>query len=114
MVVKTLIEKADNVFDSATKPLYLVSTGFILIGYITMFLGVSYISPNYIRTISNITYILIAFALLYKFNPLRQVTTITEHDSKLISSSAGFILFNLGVTEYALTFFSTVKNTFGM
>jgi hypothetical protein len=45
---------------------------------------------------------------------LRQVTTITEHDSKLISSSAGFILFNLGVTEYALTFFTTVKNTFGV
>ena len=110
MVVKTLLEKADGVFDSATKPIYLVSTGFILIGYITMFLGVSYISPNYIRTISNITYILIAFALLYKFNPLRTNQQLTEYDNYFIFFASVFILMSMGLTEFSLAFFKTLRN----
>lgn len=114
MVLKTMIDKADNLVESTKKPLYLISSGFIFIGYITMFLGVSFISPKYIRMMSNITYVCIALLLLYKFSPLQQVTAVTENDSKLISLSASFILFNLGVTEYALSFFDTVKNTFGV
>jgi hypothetical protein len=114
MVLKTMIDKADNLVESSKKPLYLLSSGFIFIGYITMFLGVSFISPKYIRTVSNITYVFIALILMYKFSPLQEVTAVTENDSKLISLSASFILFNLGVTEYALSFFDTVKNTFGV
>ena len=114
MVVKTIFEKADNMIEGSKKPLYLISSGFLFVGYIAMFLGVSYISPKYIRTISNVTYIFIALLLMYKFNPMREITSITEYDSKLISLSASFILFNLGVTEYALSFFDTVKNTFGV
>ena len=106
------MQKADNLIDETTKPLYLISSGFVFIGYIAMFLGISYISPKYIRTISNFTYIFIAILLLYKFNPLREVSSISTYDPKLISLSASFILFNLGVTEYALKFFDTVKNTF--
>jgi hypothetical protein len=114
MVLKTIFENADNMIEGSKRPLYLISSGFLFVGYIAMFLGISYISPKYIRTISNITYVLIALLLMYKFNPLRESNTITEYDSKLISLSASFILFNLGVTEYALSFFDTVKNTFGV
>lgn len=106
------MQKADNLIDETTKPLYLISSGFVFIGYIFMFLGISYVSPKYIRIISNATYVFIALLLLYKFNPLREVSSISTYDSKLISLSASFILFNLGVTEYALKFFDTVKNTF--
>ena len=114
MVVKTIFERADSMIEGTKKPLYLISSGFVFIGYVAMFLGISYISPKYIRTISNITYVFIALLLLYKFNPLREVTNLSDYDSKLISLSASFILFNLGVTEYALSFFDTVKNTFGV
>jgi hypothetical protein len=114
MVVKTMMKNADNAIEGAKMPLYMLSSGFIYIGYIAMFLGVTYVSPKYIRTLSNITYIFIALLLLYKFNPFKEVSGITEYDSKLISLSASFILFNLGVTEYALSFFDTVKNTFGV
>ena len=107
-----MMQKADNFIEDTTKPLYLISSGFVFIGYIAMFLGISYVSPKYIRTISNITYVFIAFLLLYKFNPLREASSITAYDSKLISLCASFILFNMGVTEYALKFFDTVKNTF--
>jgi hypothetical protein len=104
----------DDMVETTKKPLYLITTAFVSIGYIVMFLGVSYISPHYIRSISNITYVLIAMLLMYKFNPLRQITAISDYDAKLIFISASFILFNLGVTEYALTFFDTMKNTFGL
>jgi hypothetical protein len=114
MVVKSILEKADNFVEGTKKPLYLISSGFLFVGYIAMFLGISYISPKYIRTISNITYVCIALLLMYKFSPLKDVSAITEYDSKLISLAASFILFNLGVTEYALSFFDTVKNTFGV
>ena len=114
MVGKTMLEKADSVMETTKKPLYLVTMGFVYIGYIIIFLGISYISPDYIRTVSNITYILIGLLLMYKFNPLREATSITEYDSKLIFISALFILFNMGVTEFALSFFKTVKITFGL
>jgi hypothetical protein len=111
---KTILEKADTVLETAKKPLYLVTMGFVYIGYIILFLGISYISPDYIRSISNITYVLISLVIMYKFNPFREATTVSEYDSKLIFISAGFILFNLGVTEFALSFFKTVKSTFGI
>jgi len=113
-VVKNMLEKADNVIETTKKPLYLVTMGLVYIGYIILFLGISYISPNYIRVISNITYACIGLVLMYKFNPFRESTTVGEYDSKLIFISALFILFNLGVTEFALAFFNTVKMSFGL
>jgi hypothetical protein len=110
---KTILEKADTMIETAKKPLYLVTMGFIYIGYIILFLGISYISPDYIRAISNITYITIGLVIIYKFNPYRKAT-LTEYDSKLIFISGMFILFNLGVTEFALSFFKTVKMTLGL
>ena len=111
---KTLLEKADTVLEISKKPLYLVTMGFVYIGYVILFLGISYISPDYIRVVSNITSVMIGLVLMYKFNPLRETTSVTEYDSKLIFISASFILFNLGVTEFALAFFKTVKTTFGL
>jgi len=114
MAVKNLLEKADNAIETTKKPLYLVTMGFVYIGYMVLFLGISYVSPNYIRLISNVTYIMIGLVLMYKFNPFREATTIGEYDAKLIFISALFILFNLGVTEFALSFFKTVKTSFGL
>jgi hypothetical protein len=111
---KTMLEKADAVVEISKKPLYLVTMGFVYIGYIILFLGISYISPDYIRAVSNITYAMIGLVLMYKFNPFKEATAVTEYDSKLIFISALFILFNLGVTEFALSFFKTVKSTFGL
>jgi hypothetical protein len=111
---KTLLDKADTAMETAKKPLYLVTMGFVYIGYVILFLGISYISPRYIRAVSNITYAMIGLVLMYKFNPFREATTVGEYDAKLIFISALFILFNLGVTEFALSFFKTVKNTFGL
>ena len=61
---KTMLEKADAVVEISKKPLYLVTMGFVYIGYIILFLGISYISPDYIRFISNITYVIIGLVLI--------------------------------------------------
>ena len=114
MPLKTMVATADNLIDKTKKPLYLITMGFIYIGYIIVFLGISYISPSYIRIISNITYALIGLILVYKFNPMRESPTLTDYDSNLIFISATFILFNLGITEFALSFFNTVKSSFGL
>jgi hypothetical protein len=57
---------------------------------------------------------MIGLVLMYKFNPFREASSISEYDAKLIFISALFILFNLGVTEFALAFFKTVKMSFGL
>jgi hypothetical protein len=111
MALKTMV---DNATETIKMPLYLITVGLVYIGYIAVFLGISYISPSYIRILSNIAYILVGLMLAYKFNPLRSASTITEADSKLIFVSAVFIIFNLGITEYALMFFDTVKTTFNI
>ena len=107
MATKTVI---DNATETVKKPLYLVTMGLVYVGYIVVFLGISYISPTYIRFASNIAYIIVGLLLAYKFNPFRDVSSITEADTRLIFISAIFIIFNLGITEYALMFFNTVKN----
>ena len=114
MPIKTIVENADNIIEKTKKPVYLATIAFVYIGYIIVFLGITYISPTYIRAISNLTHIAIALLLVYKFNPMRETATLTEYDSKLIFTSALLILLNLGVTEFALSFFNTVKSTFGI
>ena len=109
MAIKTAI---DNASETIKAPLYFVTVGLVYIGYIVVFLGISYISPSYIRLASNIAYILVGLLLAYKFNHLRSATTITEADTRLIFVSAVFIIFNLGITEYALMFFNSVKTAF--
>ena len=111
MAIKTVV---DNVTESVKTPLYLMTVGLVYIGYIAVFLGISYISPSYIRLLSNLAYILVGLLLAYKFNPLRSATTITEADSKLIFVCAVFIIFNMGITEYAIMFFNTVKTSFNI
>ncbi len=111
MALKTAV---DNATETVKKPLYLATMGVVYLGYIAVFLGISYISPTYIRLASNVAYIFVGILLAYKFNPLREVASITEADTRLIFMCAIFIIFNLGITEYALMFFDTVKNTFGI
>jgi len=111
MALKTVV---DNATETVKAPLYFVTVGLVYIGYIAVFLGISYISPTYIRLASNVAYILVGLLLAYKFNPLRGATAVTEADTKLIFVCAVFIIFNLGITEYALMFFDTVKTTIGI
>lgn len=104
--------KADRVVDSAKKPAYLLTVGITYIGYIFLFLGVSYISPGYIRTFGLVMQVLICVMLIYKFNPLRGKIQLSDYDSQLIFLSSMFILVNAGMIEIADAFFNNLKKLF--
>jgi hypothetical protein len=104
--------KADRVMETAKKPAYLLTLGITYIGYVFLFLGVSYISPGYIRAFGNFMHIMICFFLIYKFNPLRGKIQLTEYDSQMIFLSSMFILVNLGITEISEFFFNNLKKLF--
>jgi len=104
--------KADRLVETAKKPAYLLTMGITYIGYIFLFLGISYISPSYITTFGNFMHIFICLLLIYKFNPLRGKIQLSEYDSQLIFLSATFILVNIGLVEIANAFFNQLKGTF--
>ena len=104
--------KADRVVDSAKKPAYLLTVGITYVGYIFLFLGVSYISPGYIRTFGLVMQVLICVMLIYKFNPLRGKIQLSDYDSQLIFLSSMFILVNAGMIEIADEFFNNLKKLF--
>lgn len=108
----TIVQKTDNAVENVKKPALLFTVGLTYITYIFIFLGVSYISPQYIRVLSNIMHILIAGILIYKFNPFRSVTKFTEGDANLIFFIAVFLVMSTGITEIALTFFKSLKTVF--
>jgi hypothetical protein len=104
--------KADRVVETAKKPAYLLTLGITYVGYVFLFLGVSYVSPGYIRAFGNFMHIMICLFLIYKFNPLRGKIQLTEYDSQMIFLSSMFILVNLGLTELSDTFFNDLKKVF--
>jgi hypothetical protein len=104
--------KADRAVESAKKPAYLLTLGITYIGYVFLFLGVSYISPGSIRAFGNFMHIMICLFLIYKFNPLRGKIQLTEYDSQMIFLSSMFILVNLGLTELSDIFFNDLKMMF--
>jgi hypothetical protein len=104
--------RADKAIDAVKKPTYLLTMGITYVGYIFLFLGVSYVSPGYIRTFGVIMHILICFMLIYKFNPLRGKVQLSDYDSQLIFLASVFILLNVGIVEIADAFFNNLKKLF--
>jgi len=104
--------KADRVVESAKKTTYLLTVGITYVGYIFLFLGISYISPGYIRALGNFMHIMICLILIYKFNPLRGKIQVSEYDTQLIFLMAMFILVNVGLVEISDLFFNNFKKTF--
>ena len=106
--------RVDHVMETHIKPTYMILiTGFYIV-YILIFLGVTYIAPQYIRLISNFIYVFLAVILIIKFNPLKSTHTIAPYDGSLIFGAAIFILINVGVTEFAMSFFDSVKTLFNV
>ena len=104
------MQKADNIIESAKRPTFLFTVGISYLTYIFLFLGISYLLPSYIRTISNFMHVVICLFLIYKYNPLRSKQQVTEYDNYFIFFSAVFILMSMGLTEFALAFFNTLRN----
>ena len=107
--MKNMVKKADEAIEGIKKPTFLLTMALTYITYIFLFLGISYLLPSYIRAISNGLHMLICSFLIYKFNPLRSVQQITETDKNLIFFAALFIIMSTSITEFAISFFNSMK-----
>lgn len=106
--------RVDRILESHAKPTYMfLITGFYIV-YVLIFLGITFIAPQYIRFISNLIHVMLAVILILKFNPFRANPAFTSSDNTLIFGAAIFILINVGVTEFATSFFDGVKTLFNV
>jgi hypothetical protein len=86
---------------------YYVYTLVILqIVYVLIFIGLVYINPLYLTTFNILIQSFVCIFLLIRFHPYRE-HHLREYDSKIIFSSALFLLVNLGFVE---TFRNIIKN----
>jgi hypothetical protein len=107
--MKSIVNKADNAIEGIKKPTFLFTVALTYVSYIFIFLGISYLLPTYIRSISNVLHVVICLFLIYKFNPLRSVQQITETDKNLIFFAAIFIIMSTSITEFTISFFDSMK-----
>ena len=71
--------------------------------YISLALGIYFISPQYITLLHNIVKLYVCLFLLYRFNPWRN--TKCNHLDKRIAFSAGFFLLSTTIYENILKYF---------
>jgi len=78
--------------------------------YISLALGIYFISPQYINLLHSIVRLYVCFFLLYRFNPWR--ITKCNHLDKRVAFSAGFFLLSTTIIENILNYvISKTKNT---
>ena len=68
--------------------------------YIFTFIGLLSVNPLYIKDFDFIVQLVICLFLLFRFHPFRK-HELRVYDSKIIFSSALFLLLNLGFVKYA-------------
>jgi hypothetical protein len=106
--------RVDRALETHVKPTYMFLITGLYIVYILLFLGITYIAPQYIRFVGNFIHVLLAVILIIKFNPFRANPTLESSDGALIFGAAIFILINIGLTEFAMSFFDSVKTLFNI
>ena len=72
--------------------------------------GKIWINPLYLKRFNILLQVVICIVLILKFNPFR-THVFKSHDARLITGSAMFLLFNLGMAEYITTIMNSVKKT---
>jgi hypothetical protein len=86
-------------FQDKTLDVILFVTYFL---YISLALGIYFISPQYINLLHNIVKLYVCFFLLYRFNPWR--ITKCNHLDKRVAFSAGFFLLSTTIFENVLNY----------
>jgi len=77
--------------------------------YISIALGVYFISPQYINLLHNIVKLYICFFLIYRFNPWRTVNC--TYLDRRVAFTAGFFLLSTTIFENILHYFLSETET---
>jgi len=77
--------------------------------YISIALGVYFISPQYINLLHNIVKLYICFFLIYRFNPWRSINC--TYLDRRVAFTAGFFLLSTTIFENILHYFLSETET---
>jgi hypothetical protein len=67
-----------------------------------IFIGVVYINPNLVETVSNSVRLFVSMFLIIRFNPLRKYV-LHKYDGQVIFTAALFLLTNEAISKYILS-----------
>jgi hypothetical protein len=90
-------------------PLYNAMVLVLYMCYFLLYLGVFYINPEYIETLSRLIRLFICSVLIIKFHPFRE-HKLKEFDGQIIFAGAVLILTDMGVTKYVLATIASKSN----
>ena len=88
---------------------YIPTVVVIHVLYVLVLFGVLSFNSIYLRLFNVLIQLFICLFLMFRFHPFRK-HELKEYDSKIIFSSAAFLLFNLGVVEFITSFGSNLFN----
>jgi hypothetical protein len=87
--------------------IFYITTFIIYATYLAIFLGISFIRPEYLQTSMHIMEFFICLILIIRFHPFKEAK-MEKYDQQIIFLSATILLTNLGYTNY---FINTAKKS---
>jgi len=99
----------DNVTDIIGK-YYGILPMILLISYGLIFIGVIYITPEYLYLFKTMMQVLVCIFLIYRFHPYRN-HVLQKYDAKIIFSSAMFLLVNISAVAVANQIITPIDDT---
>ena len=74
----------DNFIDYFSAPVYHLLTVLLMLAYILIVIGVTYVNPDYTGYLTLVSQTFIAIILIIRFNPLRNHMICSENDRTLV------------------------------
>lgn len=102
----TLFHHIDNAVERVKKPLFMYSFLTVHVLYALLILGIVVVDATYMEHIHVALQVALCLFLIFRFNPLRSYV-LKDYDGEIIFSSALFLLYNLGITEFLKSYFYT-------
>jgi len=99
----------ENGIEYIKEPIYLAMAFTLYALYFSIYVGVFYVNPRYIETLSYAIRLFVCTILVFKFHPFRE-HKLKHYDSQIIFASAVLILTDMGITQYVVRTISSKAN----
>lgn len=104
-MTKQFVYDLDKIQDKSLDTILFITYIF----YVSIALGVYFISPQYINLLHNIVKLYICFFLIYRFNPWRSINC--TYLDRRVAFTAGFFLLSTTILENILHYFLSETET---
>jgi hypothetical protein len=89
----------DNI-EHVKKPVFVGIMATIYFLYFCLYIGITFINPNYVQLLSKFIRLFVCMFLIIRFHPFKRSHVLRDFDEQLIFTSAIFLLTDLGITQY--------------